>query len=394
LIWIYFSRQEKTLEIRCLFTPATGVFLLLMLYFTNSRAAVLAFGAALLVFLFLLKLPRKGRVAFYIAVPLLTAAGMLAVNLGRGLGSMEVRFDYFAAAWRMFLGHPWLGTGWGDFFHEYTVLKSVLSDESPHTPHNLILAFASQTGFCGLVTSVFALTIPFLFLARRTWRIPLTQVFQFPAPMIFLGWTAWSIHSMSDINLQIPGSVATALTLVIIGCGGSADGSLDEKSERAKRLPSWCGWTLLWGFLILAAATFAGGVKLTRFEIRYNNLQSYCDPRFKTREEFQTLSVSRMMELLNACEQLAPTSPFPPATAADFCMMKGRPYQAERLFKEVLERSPERSSFHYKLHLVQRHIGKDGEAAKHLRKAIELFPNHPRYNPKSTKGAPLKQDDK
>ena len=67
---------------------------------------------------------------------------------------MEVRADYIARASEMMLANPLCGTGWGDFFHDYTKIKKIDSAEAPHTPHNFLLALGSQCGFPGFLIAL------------------------------------------------------------------------------------------------------------------------------------------------------------------------------------------------------------------------------------------------
>lgn len=374
LFWRYLDQQDSPALTRWVMIPPVALALLFVLYWTSSRAAILSLGIAVGVLLVALPLPKKVRFATLALIVIGTIGGMVAVNLGRGVESMIVRFDYFRVAFNLFLKEPWFGAGWGDFFHEYTTLKSYPGDESPHTPHNLILAFLSQTGIVGGIVAVLALLLPFWHLLRSVkkvtdWR----QLLDSTAPAVLLGWSAWVIHAMADINLQIPGTVAIGLAMVLVITSKSDDETQISNSAR----PFFFVWIVLAGFV--AVFTFHRSVAAIRGEMAFHDLQNYCDPRFKKPEEFARLSMFDMRQLLEKCEKLKPDSPFHYATASNFAMMKMSPVEAETYMKKVIERSPERSSFHWHLYLIQEQLGKHQEALKSYENAKKTFPNHTRF---------------
>ena len=294
---------------------------------------------------------------------------------------MTVRFDYFRAAWEIFTDNPLTGTGWGDFFHEYMKIKTVISDEAPHDPHNFILAFASQTGVAGLLASAGFLFYPAGALRKKVragWS-GLVSFFSLES-MAFIGWTAWALHTLSDINFEVPGTVATALLIVFAALAP------ERSEETAKRKPLKYLWLLLCVFI--AVSSIYGSWRALKAETAFYELQELCDYRLKTPEEFSKISTDEVNRALYRSVDLIPSSPFPWATAADFMWMKKRPDLTLMYYKEANKRSPERPSFYFRLYLFNRMLGNDDEAARNLQKAKELFPNNPQYKsePISLKG--------
>lgn len=347
--------------------------MLLMLFYTGSRAAVLALmltgGICVVTFPFDKRLRILAGIAGLAA---LCAAVLYVKYSSRGFLSMTVRFDYFRAAWEMFLHNPLTGVGWGDFFHEYMKIKTVISDEAPHDPHNFVLTFASQTGIAGLLVSAAFLVYPawaLLNKVRKGWT-GFSSVFSLES-MAFVGWTAWTLHTLSDINFEIPGTVATALVIVFAALYSS--GTTDTARRKSLKFM----WILLWGGIALSSIIFS--LYAIKGEIAFFELQELCDYRTRTPEEFAKISTDEVNLALYRAADLQLSSPFPWAAAADFMWIRRRPELAIMYYKEAQKRSPCRPSFYYRLYMFNLMLGNKDEALKNLEKARELFPNNPQY---------------
>ena len=129
---------------------------------TGSRGAFFAMIAGGLAACFMLVSSWKGRIGMIAGG--LAGFGFFAavVAMGRGFTSMQFRMDYYWAAFRMMLRHPFAGTGWGDFFHDYLGMKLLHNSEAPHSAHNMLLLFGSQTGIAGFLIVTAALLIPWI----------------------------------------------------------------------------------------------------------------------------------------------------------------------------------------------------------------------------------------
>ncbi|OGV36115.1 MAG: hypothetical protein A2020_03370 [Lentisphaerae bacterium GWF2_45_14] len=359
-----------------LITPVI-LFMLTMLYFTGSRAAVLALMLACGLCVIVFPFDRRLRIAGVIFGTVTLLAGIIYVKYSsRGFLSMTVRFDYFEAAWKIFMHNPLIGTGWGDFFHEYMNIKTVISDEAPHDPHNFILSFASQTGIAGLVVSTLFLFYPAFALlkAARAKGKAFRGLFSLEG-MVFVGWTAWVLHALSDINIQVPGTIGTALVMVFAALAPQ------DNIQEYKRKPHKYLWTLL--CIFIALSSIYGSWLTIKAETAFYELQELCDYRLKTPEEFSKISIDEVNRTLYRTVNLVPSSPFPWAAAADFMWMKKRPDLTLMYYKNANKLSPERPSFYFRLYLFNRMLGNYDEAAKNLKKAKELFPNNPQYKNES-----------
>ena len=372
-IWKFAGNVEPPRLSKAVFTPPVLILLLIMLYFTGSRAAVLSLFLVIFLLFIIMPMPKKLRIGIIAVIPLLVCAGLAAVYFGRGISSMSVRLDYSLAAIKMFLQHPFAGTGWGDFFHDYMRIKLTPTDEAPHDTHNMILTFASQVGFAGLLLSAAALLFPIWLGLKKTIARIREKDYLSLDTAIFAGWTAWALHSLSDINIQIPATVATALVMLMIMTVGDTRQQTSTEFKKI-RLASW--YILILSTLLV---TLWQGGRLIKTEHAFSALNNLCDFRFKTKEEAVTITPEQVNSALKKCTDLSPYSPFPWATAADFMISHGLPFQAEAYYKEAVKRSPERPSFYYRLYLIQFNQGNFKDAGENLKKARERFPLNKKY---------------
>ncbi len=344
--------------------------MLAILYFTGSRAAVLALGMGIAVSIAIFPFPKTVRIASVLSVVLLTASGLYFINAGRDLGSMSVRLDYFSVAARIFSDNILCGTGWGDFFHQYTIFKTFPGTEAPHSSHNFILDFASQTGIAGLLLSVLALTFPAYVVLKKSRGAgdysEYTENFA-----IILGWLAWGFHSIADINIQIPGTVATALVMITLLK------VTDASPLRAAGRKLDATWCLLVCFII--AFTFWISYNRMNGEYLFSQEMKLCEPNYSALEKKAQPTRDQVeLAVRNAADAL-PYSPFPWASAGTYFQSTQNWAAAENYFRKASELSPERSSFYHRLFISQMMLGKKQEALESIEKAKALFPNSEEY---------------
>lgn len=373
LLWNLAGRVEPPKVSQCIFVPPFVLVSAFVLYGTWSRAAILAVIAGVVLFTLLLPIARKFKLAIIICGVLTVIGGALAIKYSyRGFSSIMVRFDYILRSAEMFAKHPFAGTGWGDFFHDYMQTKTILSKEAPHTPHNIIMAFASQTGIVGLIAICAAMCYP-VWRGARKFKKPILKLIQQPETMIILGFLAWACHALADINLQIPGTLATAAAMLVIL---TLPGNKPDKKAKIN-VP----WRAVWSIaaLVFAAFTIYGGVFLTRVDMRFAELSDLCDVRRKTQEEYMKVSQSEVIDKLKKCNELAPYSPYPWKAAGDFMLSRGYIDMAEDLINQALKRSPQSPSLYFRLYQINMLRGQRSKGLEYLRKAIELFPNNVIY---------------
>ena len=296
--------------------------------------------------------------------------------LSRGANSMWVRFDYFNAAWKLFLKHPLVGAGWGGFLQGYQILKHWRGTETPHTPHNFILNFASQAGLLGLLAAIAVLLLPFILAWKRkpvgepVDDIPEEASDSLPAWVVLAGWCAWSLHSLADFNIQVSGTVATGIALLMC-LDWNPDGSGLE-DEAPSRMAVWA-----WRSIALAVAVVALTVSSHRmkFDSAQALLLDATNQNLLTAGTKPPITDLELDTLLKSSADAAPYSPFPWLAAGHHFMWQGRWAKAEFHLKEALKRAAKRSGLYHDLFIVEKHLGKNREALEYLKKAAVLSPN-------------------
>jgi O-antigen ligase len=344
--------------------------MLTILYFTGSRAAVLALGMGIAASIAIFPFPKTVRIASVLTAVLLTASGLYFINAGRDLGSMSVRLDYFSVAGRIFSDNILCGTGWGDFFHQYTIFKTFPGTEAPHSAHNFILDFAAQTGIAGLLLSVIALAFPAYVILKK---IHGTGNYSKHAEnfAIILGWLAWGFHSIADINIQIPGTVATALVMITLLK------VTDDSTARAAGKKLDTTWRLLVCFII--AFTFWISYNRMNGEYLFSQEMKLCEPNYSASEKKAPPTRDQIELAVRNADDAIPYSPFPWASAGTYFQSTKNWAAAENYFRKASELSPERSSFYHRLFISQMMLGKKQEALESIEKAKALFPNSEEY---------------
>jgi O-antigen ligase len=365
------GRVEPPKVSRAVFGGAAAALLFAMLFLTESRASWVSFVAAAALSAMLVRFPLKIKAGIVTAGILAAAALFIFFMLShRGLASLGVRFDYWTASVKIFLSHPLEGAGWGGFFHDYMLIKTWPSDEAPHSPHNFILTFASQTGAAGLVFSCAALFWPLWRGARRLWGRPFREMIKSLDFALFLGLLAWVFHSLADLNFEVGGSAATAILISAALCRRDSDGPAPGPGLAA---------AVRVFMLFLTASAVWMSMTMIRRDLALAELQSLCDFRFKTREEFAAVTPEMVLRQLRLCSGINPDSPFPWASAADFMMTRGRVQAAKDMYTEAARRSPARPAFYYRLYLINKALGNGAEAIKNLETAQKLFPKNEKY---------------
>ncbi|MEI6425420.1 MAG: Wzy polymerase domain-containing protein, partial [Lentisphaerota bacterium] len=284
---------------------------------------------------------------------------------------MSVRLDYFSVAARIFSDNILCGTGWGDFFHQYTIFKTFPGTEAPHSSHNFILDFASQTGIAGLLISVLALAFPAYIVLKKI-RGSGNYSKHAENFAIILGWLAWGFHSIADINIQIPGTVATALVMITL-----LKVTEDSSVERVAGKKLEATWRLLVCFII--AFTFWISYNRMNGEYLFSQEMKLCEPNYSASEKKAPPTRDQIELAVRRAADALPYSPFPCASAGTYFQSTQNWAAAENYFRKASELSPERSSFYHRLFISQMMLGKKQEALENIEKAKALFPNSEEY---------------
>ena len=382
-LWDLGGRVTPPLPAKLILTlPFLGVFLFLLKE-TGSRGGVLALLGGGFLVLPCLRLARKWKILLWSLVPCGLAAFWLLVRFGRGFNSMLIRFDYFQAALKMMLNRPFTGAGWGEFLNDYLILKNVVNDEAPHSPHNFILTLGSQCGTGAFLLSALLLALPLL-----AALIALSRRCSKGSPDSAVGKTAmvwglggWTIHSMLELNYETPGSWGLAVVLSVL---------ILSKTELPllNRIPAvLTGSKASHAVFLLVSAAAAGATLIflppvVRAEMNFDALHSMTDIRFASDPaNAGNIDPAVVRDALAKCD---PRSPFPFASVSSYYLMKGPYFTADALemLDKAISLTPKRSAYHYrKYRILQAFPSRKAEAEAALNKARELSPKNPQYYP-------------
>lgn len=107
----------------------------------------------------------------------------------------NLRLLLWKHAWHMFLAHPWLGGGWGDYaWNQYVQTDTLGNVEMSLNAHNIVLDLLAKVGVAGFLS----VALPFLWLLYGTLKRRMTQELAFfSAVVLILG-----IHSLLEYPLH------------------------------------------------------------------------------------------------------------------------------------------------------------------------------------------------
>ncbi len=374
IILAFFYKKAKNIEetyaTRCILLYPFILIGLVVLYLTSSRAGVVCFIISLATVFFAIYAKKqnlfKSALIAIIIIFIIFFLSLFAVRAYFDFGAAVYRADYCWAAIKIFSNNILLGTGWGDFFHEYTQIKLLNNTEAPRLPHNMILSLASQVGIFGFISSIIFLCYPLYVFILKLKKIRCRNLssIDFIPLAIITGFLAWAMHSLCDFNLQIPSTMCYAILLVLIFLN-----KFNKQKQDIKNL------FVLKNFILLFAicALYLGYIS-TRNETAFFDFKMFCDPRFKTKQEYQNISIGTILKEFEKVHLINPKSPFIYIEVAHFAISKRQFLLAEQYIKKAIQYSPERASLYHKLGNIQTYINKNNDAKKNFEIAKKLFP--------------------
>ena len=373
-VWRFAGHFEPVRLSRILLCGLVFSGLVAVLLLTRSRAAFLA--ALLTAGAFAMTLPKR---RIYRCIPVIVLAlaivgGAIYIHrAGRGFGSMAERVDYLRSSVKMIAEKPLAGHGWGGFFYRHMELKTTGTDESAHDPHNLVMAFASQTGVIGGAVALAAVLLPLFWLGRRIFRrggeeTPEEGADGF-ARAVFWGECAFLLHAHMDVDLQIPASMAAAGAMLVAALPEASA----QMAARGRRR-----WLLVAAGMLLAAVAAMGNIHWLRAEMAYDRLITLARPQ-SAQDRLRPVSDAEVVKALREAVALRPGSPFPWEIAGDYFWSRRDGAMAEKCYREAARCTPDRPSLYRRFFDLEMARGNRAAAAKHLRRMLELFPSNPKY---------------
>lgn len=331
------------------------------LMLSRSRSTVLVLVAAAVVAVFstpVLKVRTK-ITGGILALLLLAGAAWFAVRCGRGFGSMAERADYLRTSAVLVSEHPFAGAGWGGFFYRHMNIKLSATDEAARDPHNVVAAFAGQSGvFAGLLVLA-ALLYPLAVLWKhrfdRSWQCA-----------VFWSGMFFTLHILMDCDFHIPAIMAGILLLYLSAMPEVSGG---EMRNGRLFIP------VLAGFVIIAAVSniyfLYGEKKLAEFT-------DYLNPGdVETRTRMTGLPMEKFE---SAAAAARPNLALIPELAGDWFYANREWEKAHRRYLKSLLLNPRRPGIYRRLARLACSRGDFASGEKLLHKANRLFPRNPKYS--------------
>ena len=188
------------------------------LFFCGSRGGFISFGVQLAALtLWLLLKRRAGKKHLLAAVAVLGLAALMVAWLGASqvlerfssLQTLETTESKRAAmregAWRIFLDHPFAGTGLGTLQSVFPAYETLYDGRIVNHAHNDYLEALAETGVLGGLCCAWFLAVLFYEPLHRLWRGSgsFAEALHLAG---LLGCLGMLVHSLADFNLHIPGN--------------------------------------------------------------------------------------------------------------------------------------------------------------------------------------------
>ncbi len=372
-LWRWGSRVEPVKISRILFVAIGGGAALAVLLLTKSRAAYLAIALTAALAAVAWPMRRRWKITLLALMAATVLAGAFYIHRhGRGFESMEARADYLRSSVLLLARHPFAGCGWGEFFFEHMRIKAIESHEAAHDPHNLVMT-AAQAGLPLTLLVIFGMAYPLCLIGRRVKRIR-RESGEWPVDEVaaLIGLTAFYIHSMMEIHIQIPAVMAAyfAFSLAML---------IREEPEAPSDAPRALKPGLRVFFLMFGLGAIVAGDRILNAEIAFDKLTALSSRANKSPAEMTQVSPDAVRLMMREAVRARPYSSFPYSAAADFMLSRDNLDEAEALYIEAIKRAPKRPSLYLRRSIIALRRGDADKAREWMAKARELFPNNPEY---------------
>ena len=354
-LWIWGGRVHPPSLSRILFiTTATGLAGTTLVW-SGSRAALVALGGGIVFSAMFTKLPRKWRTSIAVTTIALVGAGLIAANQGRSLSSLEARFNYWSAAVDMAVKHPVTGVGVGEFFPEFA-RRLKPGQELTRVPHNFWLLFAAECGFPGAIAATLFIALPALLSRGSDKRYPEGRE---PRLLLFAlrtGLMAWILHSLTDINFHVPGTMITAAILPCLTINTTGVKQTGDKANISPRTGR-----IVRVLLVAVGILSVGGAWRLPGDLAMQRLIA------ATRETH--VHTSELEDLAANAARRLPSSPYPWLILARAAEQNGQIDTAVEALRKALARTPHRGAVWARLAILEKQRGNSDAANTAIKKA-------------------------
>ena len=212
------------------------------------------------------------------------------------------------------------------FFVDYPGLKLLSNDETPHSPHNLVLFFGSQCGLAGLLAGLALLAVPLFAGFRKVIRMRkesgLTDETLLAAGLL-CSLTVLSLNSLIEVGIEVPAYAALLILLSALLCCGKGTEATPSKKQIFLALPVG----------IFALLTLSVSVIEMKREAAFADLYVKSSPLYT-----QNRNARAIREAYLAAPQ---DSPFVHQTMANYLAETGKLQEAKMCLDKALALSPE-----------------------------------------------------
>ncbi len=366
LLLIALRNWGRRFEPQCLtqwlFLLSGSILFVGALIWSGSRGALVGFaaGACVLVWLFPMRL--RWRITL---LGLGAALGIVFVLVmtfatNRDLLSASVRLQYYQTSVQIFRLYPLAGAGLGEFFPWHMRLKPPISEEA-RDPHSLFFALLGQCGIPGVLAALCRIIFPFA-LVFGLWRKH-RNVDRLLFMAVCCGWCSWLVHAQFQFNDTIPG---TSYLVAFVGLWAfrrdhrsvTATFSVTKKSLLLRLGAAAAALLSIWPIHTLSAE---------------KELQKLVSEK--------NVSAHDVLWGLQVVEKRLRFSPTPCRIRGDFALHFRELEQALDANRELVRRTPHRSSSYCRLAKVQLISGHLQDAEASLREAALWYPYNPRLFP-------------
>lgn len=355
------ERFEPRKVSKWLFFGAAALLTLGILPLTRSRGALLCALLAALGAFFASRLPRAAKLAaLALAIALGATGAWYVYRAGRGFSSGMERLDYLRTSSLLVAAHPFAGAGWDGFFREHMRVKRTGSDEAAHDPHNIVASFAAQSGVLPGLLALAALLLPLYSLFRRyrdfdPWR-----------RAVCWGCAAAALHMLMELDYLVPAELAAFWLLALSALTGGETPSAAVTEPPRRRYP------MIAAAVLAAVFSLTFGVFVLHGDLAFARFAGLVRP--EPGEKWSPPSEAAAENALVQVRRSRQRIPFALELFAEYRAQCGDRDTAEKLLKESLALSGDRPGVCRKLAELARDRGDAAAAARHWRKAHELFP--------------------
>jgi O-antigen ligase len=206
------------------------------LFLSASRGGIISFAVEMAALVLLMALRRAGgRYALAGGVVLLVAVLMVSwlgvrqiLERFSSLQTLEVSVGKRASmrgdTWRIFLDHPWTGTGLGTLQTVFPRYETLYDGKIVNHAHNDYLEALAETGLLGGLCCAWFLAVLFLESTRRLMELNHSLATSLHLSGL-VGCTGFLVHSLVDFNLHIPANALLFFLMANLATGKIVKGT-------------------------------------------------------------------------------------------------------------------------------------------------------------------------